>query len=339
MSKIKATRKNNIVSASYIRNQARRSELQTQAKRKKEGRKLGFFILKNQFRAKYGLLKWDLLANILILASFFWGRGLAFLAIIVYLQVYIASYFIFNYRKYRLAPLIMSFSILPFFAYYMIPNFDGYLDPNMSALIRSALLFSGWAILSYGAFWFIIIYKNRKEYQNAQVMEFCMVCDKQKENFVIHMGHYLCKDCYLEQAYKVKEFNGTEVFMWDYNVLSYLEQEIGEKIPNYNLNEENDILKPEFKNKLFFSMEENAVTAISIPNKNIKLNLPEEIGLLHTLKILNFPGNQISKLPFSLRTLFHLKIINLENNPLEYLPGHSLKSLSLLRRRDCNIIR
>ena len=227
MSKIKATRKNNIVSASYIRNQARRSELQTQAKRKKEGRKLGFFILKNQFRAKYGLLKWDLLANILILASFFWGRGLAFLAIIVYLQVYIASYFIFNYRKYRLAPLIMSFSILPFFAYYMIPNFDGYLDPNMSVLLRSALLFSGWAILSYGAFWFIIIYKNRKEYQNAQVMEFCMVCDKQKEDFVIHMGHYLCKDCYLEQAYQVKEFNGTEVFVWDYNVLSYLEQEIG----------------------------------------------------------------------------------------------------------------
>ncbi|MHA1510381.1 MAG: hypothetical protein ACTSRX_01525, partial [Promethearchaeota archaeon] len=69
MSKIKATRKNN-VTASYIRNQARRSELQTQAKREREGRKLGFFILKNQFREKYGLLKWDMLANILILASF-----------------------------------------------------------------------------------------------------------------------------------------------------------------------------------------------------------------------------------------------------------------------------
>jgi len=241
MSKIKATRKNN-VTASYIKNQARRTELQTQAKREKEGRKLGFFLLKNQFREKYGLLKWDLLANILILASFFWGRGLAFLAILVYLQVYVASYFIFNYRNYRLAPLLMSISILPFFLYYVFPNLNERLDPNLVELLRSAFLFSGFAILSYGAFWFIIIYKNRKEYQKAQEKELCMVCDKQKEDFVIHMGHYLCRECYLKQAYELKEFNGTEIFTWDHNVLSYLENEIGEKIPNYNLNEENDIL-------------------------------------------------------------------------------------------------
>ncbi|QEE16579.1 leucine-rich repeat domain-containing protein [Promethearchaeum syntrophicum] len=339
MSKTKSTKKTNIVSTSYVRNQARRKVLQTEAKREREGRKLGFFLLKNQFRENYGLLKWDLLLTILLLAAFFWGRGLTFLAIIVYLQIYVASYFIFNYRKYRLAPFIMSFSILPFIIYIMSPNFERYLDPDLMELFKSSFLFSTWAILSYGAFWFIIIYKNRREYQNAQEKELCLVCGKQKEDFVIHMGHFLCKECYLEQAYKLKNFNGIDIYMWDYEVLSYLEHQIGEKIPNYNLTEENNIFKPEFENKLFFSVEENSVTAISIPNKRIKLNLPEEIGLLHTLRFLNFPGNQISKLPYSMRTLFQLKFLNLKNNPLEYLPGHSLKSLTLLKRRGCNILR
>ena len=125
MSKIKvrnivsATKKTNIVSASYIKNQTRKSELQTVAKREREDRKLGFLILKNQFREKYGIVKWDFLINILLLASFFWGRGLTFLAILVFIQVFVASYFIFNYRKYRLAPFLMSFSIIPFFIYFI----------------------------------------------------------------------------------------------------------------------------------------------------------------------------------------------------------------------------
>ena len=338
MSKIKATKKN-IASSSYIKNQIRRGVLQTQAKREREGQKLGFFILKNQFREKYGLLKWDLLVTVLVLASFFWGRGLVFLAIFAYLQVYVASYFIFNYRKYRLAPLLMSISILPFYIYYSLPKLDGIIDPQLGLLLKNALLFSGWAILSYGVFWFIIIFKNRREFKKAQELQLCLVCNKQKEDFVIYLGHYLCKECYLEQAYQLIEFNGTEIFMLDYKILSYLENEIGEKIPNYNLNEDNDILKPEFKNKLFFSVKRNAVTVISIPNKNIMLNIPEEIGLLLTLRILNLHGNLISKLPYGFRELYHLKILNLENNPLEYLPGHSLKTLTFLKRRGCNILR
>ncbi len=331
MSKMKVTKKDNIVSTSYIKNQVRRDELQIQAKREREGRSIGVFLLGNQFRSKYGILKWDLLLNYLIFATFLWARDLIFFAIIVFLQVYVASYFIFNYRKYRIVPLLMSFSIIPFLTYKYLPGLD--------KLTSDALLFCCWAILSYGAFWIIIIFKNRKEFENAQEMELCLVCNKQKENFVIHMGRFLCKDCFLEQAYQLVKFNGTEIFTWDYDVLSYLEHEIGEKIPNFNLNEDNDILKPEIINKLFFSVDGNNVTAISIPNHNIKLILPEEIGLLQTLRILNFPGNLISKLPYSLRDLFHLKILNLKNNPLDYLPGHSLKTLAFLRRRSCNILR
>ncbi len=323
--------KSNVVTASYIKNKTRREELHVQAKREREGRKLGPILLENQFRDKYGLIKWDLLLNFLILATYFWAQDLIFLALVVFLQVYVASYFIFNYRKYRLAPFLMSLSIIPFSVYLLYPDLD--------ALFRSALFFCGWAILTYGIFWFLIIFKNRKEFQNAQEMELCLECNTQKPNFVIHMGRYLCKDCFLEQAYNLKNFNGIEIYSWDRDVLSYLEHEIGEKILNFNLSEDNDILKSEIENKLFFSVEENNVIAISIPNKNLKLNLPEEIGLIQSLRILNFPGNQISKLPYSMRDLFHLKILNLKNNHLEYLPGHSLKTLTFLKRRGCNILR
>jgi len=331
MSKIKESKKSNEVSISYIRKQARRDELQAQGKREREGRKINAILLGNQFRNKYGIIKWDLLLNFLIFATFLLARDLIFLAIIVFLQVYVASYFIFNYRKYRLAPFLMSFSIIPFLTYFFLPGLD--------ELTSNALLFCGWAILSYGAFWFVIIFKNRREFRDAQEMELCLVCDQPKWDFVIHMGRYLCRDCFLEKAYQKEKYNGIEIYRWDYDILSYLEKEVGEKIPNYNLSEDNDIYKPEIENKLFFSVDDNNITTISIPNKNLSLNLPEEIGLVQSLRILNFPGNKISKLPYAIRDLYHLKIINLKNNPLEYLPGHSLKTLSLLKRRNCIVLR
>ena len=331
MSEMKNSKKSNIVSASYIKNQARRTELQNEAKREREGIKVDFLGMENQFREKHTIIKWDLLFDLLLFAAFLWARDLTFLAIFVFLQVYIASYFIFNYRKYRLAPFLMIFSIIPFFFYFQFPELD--------AGFRNGLFFCGWSILSYGAFWFIIIFKNRKEFANAQELELCMVCDEQKEDFIIHMGRYLCRDCFLEQAYTIVKYNNIEIFQSDYDVLSYFEHEIGERIPIYQLSDDTDILKPEIESKLFFSVEEYNVVAISIPNKNLKINLPEEIGLLHTLRILNFPGNQISKLPYSFRELYHLKIVNLRNNPLDFLPGHSLKTLALLRRRHCNVLK
>ena len=326
-----ASKKLNIVTASYIKNQARRTELQADAKREKEGRKIGFLGMENQFRDKYPIIKWDLLFDLLLLSCYLWAQNYIFFAVFVFLQIYISSYFIFNYRKYSLPPFLMSLSLIPGFIYFLFPD--------LLAEFRSGMVFSFWIILSYGAFWFIIIFKNRKEFANAQELELCMVCDEQKEDFIIHMGRYMCKDCFLERAYTIVKYNNTEIYQSDYDVLSYFEHEIGEKIPIYNLSDDNDILNPEVENKLFFSVEENNVIAISIPNKNLKINLPEEIGLLHTLRILNFPGNQISKLPYSFRELYHLKIVNLKNNHLDFLPGHSLKTLTLLRRRHCNVLK
>ncbi|MHA1719987.1 MAG: hypothetical protein ACTSXK_10735 [Promethearchaeota archaeon] len=331
MLNFKTKKKSNIVTGSYLKAKERKKVLQLEAKREREGRKLGPFLMDNQFREKYTIIKWDLLLDILLFAAFLWARELTFLAVFAFLQVYIVSYFIFNYRKYRLAPLLMSFSIIPFFFYFKFPLLD--------ANFREGLYFSGWAILTYGAFWFIIIYKNRKEFKKAQELEVCMVCDQPKEEFVIHMGRYLCKECFLEQAYKTKKYNNIEIYQWDYDILIYFEHEIGEIIPNYNLNEDNDILNPEIEGKLFFSVEDKNVTAISIPNKNLAMNFPEEIGLLQTLRVLNFPGNKISKLPYSLRDLYHLKVINLRNNPLRYLPGHSLKTLTFIRRRGCVVLK
>lgn len=326
-----ASKKINIVTVSYIKKKIRREELQAQGKREKEGRKIQPLLLGNQFRSKYGIIKWDFLFNFLIFATFLWARDEPIFAFIVFLQVYVASYYIFNYRKYRLAPFLMSFSLIPFLTYFFLPGLDD--------LTSGALLFCGWAILSYGAFWFLIIFKNRKEFENAQELEVCLVCDKPKFDFVIHMGRYLCKDCFLEQAYQIEKYDGIEIYRWDYDILSFLEKEIGEKISYYNLSEDEDILKPEIENKLFFSAEENNITVISIPNKNLPINLPEEIGLVQTIRVFNFPGNKISKLPYSMRNLFHIKILNLKNNPLEYLPGHSLKTLTFLKRRGCKIIK
>jgi len=176
-------------------------------------------------------------------------------------------------------------------------------------------------------------------FQNAQELELCLECNTQKSDFVVHMGRYLCKECFLSNAYQLVNYHGKEMFQMDYDVLAYFEKKIGEEIPNYNLIEYDDILKPEFENKLFYSIEENNVSAISIPNKNLQLNIPEEIGLLHTLRVLNFQGNHISKLPYALGNLYHLKILNLKNNDLDFLPAHSLKTLTLLRRRGYNVIK
>jgi len=333
MSEIKTSKKSksNVVTVSYMKNQARRTALQAEAKREREGRKIGMFSMENQFREKYTFLKWDLLFNLLLLSGYLWAQNYIFFAVFAFLQIYISSYFIFNYRKYILSPFLMSLSLIPMLTYFLFPEFP--------AEFRSALVFSFWIILSYGAFWFIIIFKNRKEFKNAQELELCLECNIQKEDFVIHMGRYMCKECFLSQAYEIVKYHDTDVYQWDYDVLSYFEQKIDEEIPNYNLNDDNDIFKPEIENKLFFSVEENNVTVISIPNKNFQLILPEEIGLLNTLKILNFQGNKISKLPYSLRNLYHLTILNLKNNNLDFLPAHSLKTLTLLRRRDCNVLK
>ena len=331
MPKMKDLKNSNIVTVSYIKNQARRTELQTEAKREREGRKVGSIGMENQFRDKYPIIKWDLLFDLLLLSGFLWGHNYIFFSVLAFLQIYIASYFIFNYRKYTLPPFLMSLSLIPGFIYYLFPD--------LPVEFRSGMVLSFWVILSFGAFWFIIIYKNRREFANAQEFELCMVCDEQKADFIIHMGRYLCRDCFLEQAYTIVKYNNIEIFQTDYDVLSYFEHEIGEKIPIYHLSNDEDILKAEIENKLFFSVEENNVTAISIPNKNLKINLPEEIGLLQTLRVLNFPGNKISKLPYSFRDLYHLTIVNLKNNHLDFLPGHSLKTLELLRRRHCKVFR
>ena len=331
MTKIKTSKESNVVTVSYLKNQAKRTVLQTEAKREREGRKVSVLSMENQFKDKYPIIKWDLLFDLLLLSGYLWGQKYIFFSIIAFMQIYLASYFIFNYRKYTLPPFLMSLSSIPGLIYIIFPD--------LPAEFRSGMVFSFWFILSYGAFWFIIIFKNRKEFANAQELELCMLCDEQKEDFVIHMGRYMCKECFLSQAYEVVKYYNTEIYQWDYDVLTFFENEIGEKIPNYNLSEDDYILKPEIESKLFFSVEENNVTAISIPNRNFQLNLPEEIGLLHTLKILNFQGNQISKLPYSLRNLYHLKILNLKNNNLDYLPGHSLKTLTLLRRRHCDVLK
>jgi len=333
MSKTKPRKKSksNVVTVSYLKNQALRTALQAEAKREREGRKTGFLNMPNQFRERFNIIKWDLLFDLLLLSGFLWGQEYHFFSIFVFMQIYISSFFIFNYRKYTLPPFLMSLSLIPALVYLLFPGFP--------VEFRSGMVLSFWVILSYGVFWFVIIFKNRKEFENAQEDELCMVCDQQKDEFVIHMGRYLCKDCFLEQAYTMVEYNGTEMYKSDYDVLNYLENEIGEKIPNYNLNDEKDILKPEFENKLFFSIEQNNLTVISIPNTNLQIILPEEIGLLHTLRILNLHGNKISKLPYAFRELYHLKIINLKNNDLDFLPAHILKSLALLKRRGCTILK
>ena len=97
MLNFKSKKLSNNVTASYLKAQERRKELQIQAKREKEGRKLGAFLLDNQFREKYTIIKWDLLFDILLFAAFLWAREFTFLAVFAFLQVYFASYFLFNY--------------------------------------------------------------------------------------------------------------------------------------------------------------------------------------------------------------------------------------------------
>src|SRR5690606_15143893 len=63
--------------------------------------------------------------------------------------------------------------------------------------------------------------------------------------------------------------------------------------------------------------------------KNQLTALPDSIGALSNLYLLNVSGNKITKLPESITRLTTLSILILENNNLSGLPGDFTKMLQL----------
>ena len=112
----------------------------------------------NDPKERYPILKWDLIFNIVVVSFGLWFSLKWYfqaLAVLLFIQAYVASYLIFHYWKIWV-PLILC-SIAGFFwvAYFVFA-------PLMVPEAGYALLFICIATSVYALFWFVIWQKNQK---------------------------------------------------------------------------------------------------------------------------------------------------------------------------------
>lgn len=74
------------------------------------------------------------------------------------------------------------------------------------------------------------------------------------------------------------------------------------------------------------SEDYRSIETLVLPNKGIKY-IPEEIGLMKNLKVVNLSGNEITDIPNSIEYLFNIEYLNLSGNKIKSLSS-SLVSLS-----------
>jgi len=138
---------------------------------------------------------------------------------------------------------------------------------------------------------------------------------------------------------KLKKYQGMPLIISNYNALILLERTFGQKIPH---NAKKGITRP-----FSFNAENGHITELRLTKfslrKLIKVkDLPEELGLLKSLKFLEIQLTDISSLPKSFESLKSLEKIILRHNNLNILPESfgllkSLKFLDLSHNNLSNI--
>ncbi len=292
------------------------------------------FDYANDPREKYPIVKWDIILNIVVVSFGLWFSlkwYFQVLAVLLFIQAYVASYFVFHYWKIWV-PLILC-SIAGFFwvAYFLFL-------PILVPVAEDALLFTSIAVTIYALFWFVIWRKNLKLYRIAQRPEVCLVCGLERKEHVYHLGQRMCVQCFEKLATSFVEYYGSIIFQWDFDILAYLEQELGRPIPLLdpvlNYTNPQDINSDDY---FGYVLEGNNITRLYLNNQNLQ-SLPPFIGLLLYLVELHVKNNQIIALPPSIIDLANLKMIDFRQNPLEFRSGDVERALLNLTRKRCQIL-
>ena len=292
------------------------------------------FDYANDPKEKYPIVKWDIIFNIVVVSFGLWFSlkwYFQVIAIVLFFQAYVASYFIFHYYKIWI-PLILC-SIAGFFwGNYFI--FGPFLIPEAG----NALLFICIATSVYALFSFVIWRKNLRLYKIAQRPEVCLVCGLERNQHVFHLGQRMCMQCFEKMAISLVEYHESILYQWDYDILRALEQDLSRPIPLLdsvlNYTNPQDINPDDY---FGYVLEGNNITRLYLNNQNLH-SLPYFIGLLLYLVELHIKNNQITALPPSIIDLVNLKVIDYRQNPLEFRSGDVERALLNLTRKRCLIL-
>ncbi|WP_371802463.1 hypothetical protein [Candidatus Lokiarchaeum ossiferum] len=275
------------------------------------------------------LMKWDMIFNLLFITAFVWVYNQPVLAIWIFIQIFIFSFFSFNYRGLSVSLLFLILSGIPFWLYISNPQRNG----------ADIILFVGVILAVYGVFWIFIALKNNKAYLDSLKPQTCPICETEKHEFVQHLGRFMCTDCFYKEAFEVVEHDGIEIFKWDYNFLKFLENQIEKPIPLYKSTDRDEIDWEKLPEEEFFGyiIDEKNIKALSLPNAGIKA-IPNEIGLLTHIKFLNLQGNQLVDLPLSIERIASLRYLNIQRNIMEIISQDLEYVFRFLKKRKCVIL-
>ncbi len=135
-------------------------------------------------------------------------------------------------------------------------------------------------------------------------------------------------------------------------VLTYIESQINEKIPQFLAIKRNSTCYTSKNGKItFLSIQRKKIDHLPLSiseldslkglflNKNQLKSLPDSIGLLKNLEILWIWYNNLTSLPRQFDGLTNLKEISIRNNPLKIFPEeiNSLQNLVKLTFESCSI--
>lgn len=135
---------------------------------------------------------------------------------------------------------------------------------------------------------------------------------------------------------KLKKYRGIPLIISNYNALISIEHIFGQKIPHIA---KNGRTRPFSFNTKNGQITELRLTKFSLKNFIKIKDLPEEIGLLKSLKYLEIQLTDISSLPKSFESLISLEKVILSHNKLKKLPESFglLKSLKFLDLNHNNL--
>ncbi len=275
---------------------------------------------------QYIILKWDIIFNILLFTGYLWANGYYFFGILIYLQIYTTSWYMFTYRGSLPAYIFFGLSLIPFTMYLL----------NLWPDLPTFLLWCGWSCVAYGFYWFILATKNRKKYEKSIAPQICKYCGLPNKNFLVHMGEKMCEACYLREALQQLNYHGTILYRWDYDLLMFFETQIKSPIPHIERNPTE--IYPDYDTQVGFISEAMNIVQLILPNQGIS-ELPELLGYLVKLRVIYLKNNQISFLPPTIGQLYSLKLLNIEKNNIKFIPIEIELALKSLRERGCKVIR
>lgn len=291
------------------------------------------FDYANDPKETYPIIKWDIIVNIVFFSAWMWFSGYIIfqvLAVFLFIQSYIVSFYIFHYYKYDIPLVLVSISAFLWIVFAGIYNLLGSL--------RGSFLFICISFTIYALFSFVIRSKNYKAYLKANGPQPCPICGLEKWEHVFHLGQDMCVDCFEKRALSQVYYHDSLVFQWDYDVLNFLEKELGRPIPeldpvlNYTIPLE---IHPD---ELFgYVLEDRNITRLYLNSQNLK-HLPPFIGLLIDLQEIHVKNNKLASLPNSIFDLVHLRVLDYRKNPIRYRTGETERALLNLMKRGCKIL-